>query len=225
MEDFAEIKTVLAARAAFYRTLASLFFDTLTQEQIDAMAAQDFSAYADVNEDFASGVNDITRYLAKRNSGTRDELAADFTGTFIGTKAYKDRVAVPYESVFTSEGGLLYQESYQKVYRIFKSQAVRLAPGLDWPSDHLSFLCQFMALLSDRAAEALQAGDTAKALEQLQLSSDFLDQHILSWYDALRAQALLVVETRFYRGVLSMAHGFFALDRETLDDLLAQIGK
>ena len=35
------------------------------------LAEMDWSEYADVNELFADGVNDITRYLRKRNSGTQ----------------------------------------------------------------------------------------------------------------------------------------------------------
>ena len=98
-----EVAAALEGRAAFYETLAGLFWMPLTAEQVEAMAGQDFSAYAELNEDFADGVNDITRYLRKRNTGTRDEMAVDFTGTFTGIKTYEGKTAVPYKSVFTSE--------------------------------------------------------------------------------------------------------------------------
>ena len=97
----------------------------LTAEQVEAMAGQDFSAYAELNEDFADGVNDITRYLRKRNTGTRDEMAVDFTGTFTGIKTYEGKTAVPYKSVFTSEDGLMYQEGFREVYHAFKAEAIK----------------------------------------------------------------------------------------------------
>ena len=89
------------------------------------MAGQDFSDYAELNEDFADGVNDITRYLRKRNTGTRDEMAVDFTGTFTGIKTYEGKTAVPYKSVFTSEDGLMYQEGFREVYHAFKAEAIK----------------------------------------------------------------------------------------------------
>ena len=215
-----EVAAALESRALFYETLASLYFNPLKQEQVDSMAEADFSVYADVNEDFAAGLNDITRYLHKRNTGTRDALAVDFTGAFAGVKAYEGKVAVPYKSVFTSSDGLLYQEGYQDVYKAFKAECVKKREGLDWPDDHLSFMCEFMALLSRRAAQALAGDDAPRALHELEVSRDFLDANILSWFEDFAARANLLLKTRFYRGVIKITRGFFAFDRETLDDLV-----
>ena len=215
-----ELAGVLEARAAFYETLAALYFRPLTQEQVDGMAATDFSVYADLNEDFAAGVNDITRYLRKRNTGTRAEMAVDFTSTFAGTKQWEGKSAVPYKSVFTSKEGLLCQEGYVEVFRAFKSECVRKREGLDWPDDHLSFMCEFMALLSRRTAKALEEGNAAEAVRELNVSRNFLDANVLSWFDQLAERALLLIKTRFYKGVLKITKGFFVLDRETLDDLI-----
>lgn len=219
-EQCDEVAAALESRAVFYETLASLYFNPLKQEQVDSMAAADFSAYVDVNEDFAAGINDITRYLRKRNTGTRDALAVDFTGAFAGVKAYEGKVAVPYKSVFTNADGLLYQEGYQDVYKAFKAECVRKREGLDWPDDHLSFMCEFMALLSRRTADALANGDGARALHELEVSRDFLDENILSWFEDFAARANLLIKTRFYQGVLKITRGFFAFDRQTLDDLI-----
>ncbi len=215
-----EISAALEARATFYETLASLYFMPLKQSDVDNMAAADFSAYAELNEDFADGVNDITRYLRKRNTGTRDELAVDFTGAFAGVKVYEGKTAVPYKSVYTNADGLLYQEGYRDVFQAFKSECVKKREGLDWPDDHISFMCEFMALLSRRTEKALAAGDYAQALHELEVSRSFLDDNILSWFDTFTERALLLLKTRFYKGVLKISKGFFTLDHETLDDLI-----
>lgn len=220
-----EVAAALEGRAAFYETLAGLFWMPLTAEQVEAMAGQDFSAYAELNEDFADGVNDITRYLRKRNTGTRDEMAVDFTGTFTGIKTYEGKTAVPYKSVFTSEDGLMYQEGFREVYHAFKAEAIKKRAGLDYPDDHISFLCQFMAIMSRRTLEALQAGDYDKAAHDVKASTDFLDNNILSWYDQLMERSLLLIKTRFYKGVMKLARGFFTLDRETLADLADEVAE
>ncbi|MBR2835892.1 MAG: molecular chaperone TorD family protein [Coriobacteriales bacterium] len=218
-----QIASALEARAVFYETLSSLYFQPLKQADIDNMAAADFSVYADLNEDFADGVNDITRYLRKRNTGTRDELAVDFTGAFAGVKAYGTKTAVPYKSVFTSREGLLYQEGYVEVFRAYKAECVKRRPGLDWPDDHLSFMCEFMALLSRRTAAALAEGNKEQALHELQVSKQFLNDNILSWFGNFTDIANHLLTTRFYRGVIKITRGFFTLDLETLDDLIAEI--
>ena len=215
--------SALKGRAAFYDLVASLYFKPLTAEQVENIANMDLSIYSDVNEYFAEGLNDITRYLNKRNTGTRQELAVDFTAAFAGTSTWKGESAVPYESVFTSEEGLLFQESYHEVYRLYKKHHVARQEGYDFPDDHLSFMCEFLAILSDRTIEALKVGDRVGALEQIRLSREFLDAHILSWFDKLRDRALLLLETRFYRGVLKMSKGFFLFDAKVLDEMIEEL--
>ena len=192
---------------------------------MEAIAEADLAAYADVNELFAEGLHDIERSLAKRNSGTRQELAVDFTAAFAGTSSWEGRYAVPYESVFTSDEGLLFQESYHEVYHLFKEQGAKRAEGLDYPDDHLTFLCGFLALLSRRAIEALEAGDAAGAREQVALSQDVLRDHVLSWFDDFEELALRILKTRFYRGVLKMSKGFFLLDAEVLAEMGEELEK
>lgn len=220
-----DIVSALEGRAAFYDLLAALYFKPLSAEQVEAIAEADLAAYADVNELFAEGLHDIERSLAKRNSGTRQELAVDFTAAFAGTSSWEGRYAVPYESVFTSDEGLLFQESYHEVYHLFKEQGAKRAEGLDYPDDHLTFLCGFLALLSRRAIEALEAGDAAGAREQVALSQDVLRDHVLSWFDDFEELALRILKTRFYRGVLKMSKGFFLLDAEVLAEMGEELEK
>ncbi len=219
--DLAEI---LEARSVFFEMLASLYFQPLKQEQIDHMAHADLSSYASVNDSFAQGLADMSRYLAKRNTGTRLELAVDFTSAFAGTKTYEGRSAVPYKSVFTSEEGLLYQEGYRQVFAVYKREAVKRQSGLDYPDDHLSFMCEFMALLSRRTLTSLNEGKTDEALHYLTVSLDFLRAHIAIWFDDFADLSNLILKTRFYKGVLLMTKGFLEYDDETLRELIEQVG-
>lgn len=213
----------LEGRAAFYDLLASLYFKPLTEDQIDRIASMDMSAYASLNERFASGVNDISRYVARRTTATRQDLAVDFTAAFAGTSSWEGRYAVPYESVFTSDEGLLFQDSYHEVHALFRENRVRRSEGYDFPDDHLSFMCEFQAILSRRAIDFLGEGDRAGALEHIAFSRSFMEDHILPWFPEFRDLALRLLATRFYRGVLSVTEGFFELDRELTDDMMAEL--
>lgn len=224
-EAAVDLSDVLESRAVFYEMLASLYFKPLTQEQIDQMAETDFSPYADINVYFADGINDITRYLRKRNSGTRQNLAVDFTGAFAGTSTYEGKTAVPYKSVFTSTEGLMYQEGYVEVYKAYKAECVKRREGLDWPDDHISFMFQFLALLSRRTMDALAEEDVEQAIHNMETSKQFLADHIVSWFDDFALMANKLLKTRFYRGVLEITKGYLQLDTETIDDLLEELGE
>ena len=116
-----------------------LYYKPLAQEQIDRIAEGGLAAFAGAGELMAEGLHDMERALSKRHSGTRQELAVDFTGAFAGTSSWKGRYATPYESVFTSEEGLLFQDSYHEVYRLYRQNSVRKSPGYDFPDDLLVY--------------------------------------------------------------------------------------
>ena len=203
-----QTKEALDSCASFAETLAAFYFEPLRQDQIDALAERGLEAFRGLNEDFDRGINDITRCLRRRNTGTRQQLACDFTSAFVGTKTWEGKSAVPYESVFTSEDGLLCQGSYHDVVRAFRNEGLRKDDGLNIPDDHISYLLQFVAVLTRRAGEAVATGDSANARHDLDTARTFMSEHILSWFDEFNARACLLIETRFYRGVLSMTKGF-----------------
>lgn len=218
-----ELMQLLDGRSGFYRMLAGFYFKPLTQEQLDAMAAADFSAFDFDDEEMERGFRDMERYLAKRNSGTRSNLAVDYTSAFYGVHSYKGVSAVPYESAHATKHQLLMQESRQQVFRDYKQQALKLRGGMDLPDDHLSFELEYMAVLADRAGLALAQGDSAEALRNLVLSHRFLEEHLLSWFDTFRTRALDILTTRFYRGVLRVTGAFLQLDAEVLDDMISEL--
>lgn len=239
-----ELAEVLQGRSSFYRTLSSLYYATLRQDQIDQLAGTDFSAFGAEDPLLVEGFNDLRRYLRKRNTGTRQELAVDFTSAFIGTKVVHGLSAVPYESVYKSEDGLLMQEPRNEVYRIYKKVAIKLKEGVNLPEDHLAFELEFMAVMSERAASLLLENASAESpdgkplssedldtqvaqqvLENLQLQRSFLSEHILSWFKEFSDRASSILKTRFYHGVLKITEGYLMMDVDTLDGLIAEVSE
>ena len=199
------MRKTLGDRAALYRMLAQLYFKPLTQEQIDALAEADLAAIA--SEDgspFADGYNDLYRYLRKRNTGTRQELASDYTATFYGTQTYKGRAAQPFESLYRYGGGFVMGEASGEVHRVFRESYVRVREGLDLPDDHLSFLFEFMARQCDGLSDLIADGRFA---------------HVASWFPRFKALASKLVSTRFYRGCLKITQAFV----EDEPDAMAQL--
>jgi TorA maturation chaperone TorD len=215
----------LSARAQFYRMLSSFYFRTITQDELDHMAQSDYSEFREDEEEplIALGFNDIYRYLRKRNTGTRQELAADFTSVFVGTQSYKGHQAIPYESLFTDLSGLLMRGPHNEVYQTFKHARIKLKEGLDLPDDHLSFEFEFMAVLCDRAQAALESSDFDACLQNLRTQKKFCELHILNWFDRFYTLSSIMIKTRFYRGVLKITKGFLESEMEAIESLIDDV--
>ncbi|EOS50214.1 TorD/DmsD family molecular chaperone [Adlercreutzia caecimuris] len=215
---------ILEDRADFYLMLAGFYFKPLTQDQIDALAEQDYTAYIEGDSLIDEGFDDIRRVLRKRHTGTRRILATEWTSTFGGAEAYKGRYCVPNASVFLDKSGSTYGWPRNAASRIYREHSLRLQGNSGMPESHLSFELEFLATLSREAAACLRSGDTAEAAALLVDSQTFIRESVLSWFPALRDLALRMLKTRFYRGVLRITEGYLDLDLETLEDVLAELG-
>ncbi len=214
------IREALGDRAALYRLLAQLYFKPLTQEQIDALAEIDLAAVAsDDGSPFADGYNDLYRYLRKRNTGTRQELASDYTSVFYGTQTYKGRAAQPFESLYRYGGGFVMGESSGEVHSALRQSYLRVKEGIDLPDDHLSFLCEFMARQCDEIAVLIEAGCFDEALKAVGAQRAFFDAHIASWFPRFKALASKIVATRFYRGVLKITEAYVESEPHSMAQL------
>ena len=213
-----QLVEVNRGRASFYRMLAQLYFKELTAEQVKHLAGMDFSGMSGDDETIAEGYANIRRYLRHANGGTRQELACDYAHTFLAAGNYETFAATPYESVFTSEMGLLMQEARDEVYKTFCSQHIQPDESLHLPEDHISFEFEFVATMLDRTNDAILDGAFGHACELAQVVSDFHRDHQLNWIDDLCDSVDDVAQTRFYKGVGKVTRGFVHADTEVIAD-------
>lgn len=214
---------VLENRSEFYLMMAGFYYKPLTQEQIDTMASYDYSSYT-VNESLLDeGFDDIRRVLRKRHTGTRSILATEWTSSFGGAEAYEGRYCVPEASVFLDKSGLTYGWPREKVYQVYREQSYGLKDDAGMSESHLSFELEFLAVLSREISEHLKAGESSEALEKLEVSKQFIEEHILTWLPQMSDLAMKMLKTRFYRGVLKITAGYLELDLETLEDVAREI--
>lgn len=216
----------LESRADMYRALGNLYLYTLSEQQIEELALTDYDTLrADPDKRIASGFNDIYRALRRRNTGTRQLLAMDFTSCFLGTKTYKGLTGAPYESLYRDSSGTLMGPIRTQVFNAYKRERIALQPDLDLPEDHLSFEMEFLAVLCDRCAKAVEAGDRDEALRVLGVQKAFLEEHVLAWFPRFHNLTTKLLETRFYRGVLNVSRGFLESEPESIDGLAQAIAE
>lgn len=219
MVDVQNFTQMNELRAQVYRMFGSLYFKELTLEQLRALSRQDFGAFAELDGEIARGIKEMERALRHVHSGLREDLAVDYAHIFLAAGSSKNEVrGVPFESVYTSEAGLLMGPARQSVYKIMLKEGVLPDEALHVPEDHLSFECEFMAHMADKSSEALGRGDKAEAKRCVAVQQDFRSEHLANWIDKLYAAIDGSCRTRFYRGVAMVTRAFIRIDADLLDE-------
>ena len=189
----AQLVELNVGRAMFYRTLAYYYLHELTEEQIESIASQDLEIFEDASSLISEGYADM--------------------------KAYETFAATPYESVFTSEEGLMMQDARDEVYKMYCVEQMQPNEELRIPEDHVSFEFEFMALLIDRLNDGLAAGDFERALRYAERCRAFNADHQLNWIDDLCDAIVDVAETVFYVGVSKITRGFIHDETDVASDM------
>lgn len=215
----------LESRTGFYEMLHKMYRWPLSDDELAALDADEFEALAQELDAglMSCGFNDMYRSLRRRNTGTRQTLNADFTKVFLGIATYEGFSAQPYGSLFTGDASQLMGSERNAVNRIYRENAVRLSDGIDLPEDHLAFECEFLAIINQRAVEALRAGSCEQAIALLKLQRAFIVEHVLNWFPRFYALASHLVDTRFYRGVLRVTKGYFDESAEMVAEIIEEI--
>lgn len=219
-----EFVSTCALRAQVYRMLGSLYFTELTDDQIRALAEVDYGAFADLDEELARGAKEVERALRHVNTSTREDLAVDYAHTFLAAGASQTEArAVPYESVYMDETGLLMGPSRDAVYKMMLKEGVLPDASLRVPEDHFSFECEFMATMIDRGAEAARQGDLERARYCLGVQREFHREHLARWIDVFCDAIDRTCLTKFYRGVALMTRAFVRFDEGLIEEGESQL--
>lgn len=110
-------------------------------------------------------------------------------------------IAVPWESVYRSLEGLLFEAQTMQVrefYKRFNLQAPKLNVE---PDDHISLELDFLVQLLTRALAAEAQGDADVAVIHLEAHDEFCREHLLRWAPTFFKRLTDGATTRFYRGI------------------------
>lgn len=220
----AELADYLQAGETTYRFLSQMLFRELNAEAIEALRGQDWPRDTG-NEHLDRGYGQVRRFFSFASTDIRTQLAVEYARVFLaaGVFSQDEATAVPYESVFTSEGHLMMQESRDDVVRRYAADGFAVNPDIHEPEDHLSFELEYLAHMSGRALAALEHDDLATVRANLQRQREFIDAHLLNWIGDLHDVAEAYAKTTFYTGMLLVAQGALEQSRELLDDVVAQL--
>lgn len=213
-----ELQVLMEARAFAYRVLANAFLAEPVRDQIQALAASGAVRafpFAQDSELIGQGMAEVEAYLGDPAHGTaeaHDALLWDYTRMFVGPGKL---AAPPWESAYSNEDRLLFQEQTLQVRQVFRSYGLVLATAPSNPEDHIGLELDFMYHTCRLAVE-----QPDRMVQILSDQQDFLNEHLLAWAPDFAADVLKSANTGFYRGMARMLNGFLRTDRTILEELL-----
>lgn len=193
------------------------------EKEVDAAFAESFSCDAALESDdatLAAQFAALQADLADCDEAKLEQLAVVFDRAFFGMGPRTAQKAFPYESVYTSEGGLMMQDAYAQVLHVYRDAGFAKNPGFTEPEDHLAVELAFMELLCGRAIEALRAGDEAGAERQLRAQLSFLQEHLLNWIERFIGDTMKAAEEGFYFDLAAFTNAYLKADAQALAEVV-----
>ena len=152
----------------------------------------------------------------------RIDLAADYNQLFLGMSAHP---VAPYESVYTSDEGLMMQEARDEVLAVYRSEGLDKLPSWKESEDHIALELEFMAVLGDRIVTAAEAADEAEVERLLSTQRNFLEDHLASWAPLMTADLRRFTQCGLYQGLASLTDGFLQVEEEFFDEIFETEGE
>lgn len=184
------------AFAAAWTVLGRLFSAAPDQDSLDQIRSPEMLADWPLpgGDRTAEGLALLARSAAADE--TAQQMRDDHFRLVLGPGKVR---AVPWESVYLSREGLVFEAETMQVrefYRRFGLQAPRLNRE---PDDHISLELEFCATLLNKALDAAEADEDAAVFAGAH--ADFCRQHLLRWAPEFFARVEQGADTAFYRGI------------------------
>lgn len=166
--------------------------------------------------------NPLSQFCAELEKGDKEkirvELAAEYNSLLLNMSA---EPVSPFESVHTSDEGLMMQEARDEVLALYRAENLSLTEGLNIPEDHISIELDFMVHLCEKTLSALKENNTTLAQSYLEKQKSFLENHLLNWVPSFCAALLKRSKTDFYQGVATMTLDHLKADQAWLEEVCA----
>ncbi|MBC5583213.1 molecular chaperone TorD family protein [Eggerthella sp. NSJ-70] len=209
----ARLAESLSDRLSTYTFLAALYRTEVTERSLEALRQDGVLDCADPELD--DGLRMMRTYLASPEASVLD-LARDYAKTFCGAASTNKTAAYPFESVYTSESGMLMQDARDDAMRWYRRFGIAKSESWHDCEDHLALELEFMAFLIGSCRDALVEGDTRAACSLLTAQHGFLEEHLANWVPEFARHVDLRARTGFYRGLGRFTRAYVANDRREL---------
>ncbi|MBQ2991674.1 MAG: molecular chaperone TorD family protein [Clostridia bacterium] len=218
------LEVILTNRVFLYK----LFHKTFGREPdasflsllADPAVAQAFSILSAEGDDTMSKA---AAFVVRQSEKADDaeyvhQLYNEYMRLFIGPQKL---IAPPWESVYRSHQGLLFQESTLTIREIYRKQGFQTEGYPRVPEDSLSLELDFTGRMAERALAAFQADDAQALRDALAVSESFLRVHLLFWVPKLIERMTTSAFKLFYPQMTKALLAFMEIDHQLVCDILA----
>jgi anaerobic sulfite reductase subunit A len=212
-----ELLEVIKERLSSYAFFSRMYREEVTSALLSELAeshAFDVQAKEAGTEVFGAFIDKLKGADLER---TAAGLAAEYAGLFLNAGKHP---VFPYESVYTSQEGLLMQKARDEVLREYQQHGLTRGETFNEPEDHLAIELEFMAFLCRKTIEVLQNDDQEQGIAYLEKQKEFLEQHLLTWCPRFCQDLERAAESDFYRGIAQLTRGFLDSESESLGSLI-----
>lgn len=154
--------------------------------------------------------------MADPKKYVEEQLNVDFTDFFL-------LHAVPYESFYKSEEGVINTGGSNPVVRFYEEYDFQadLAKARVVSADHIGVELEFMHLLVESELKAREQGDEAAARELVAIEKQFMKEHLLTFAPLFLETVRTEAVTAWYRAFAELALDFLFADFEAIGEKLA----
>jgi TorA maturation chaperone TorD len=215
-------------RGERYRFLSIFFSQEPVVEYIDRLSAeaenlkQLFKTQdSKLDEQIDGLVAELLKVFSSEDKNHEvEKLYLDYIRLFVGPDG---PYAPPWESVYTSEEGLLFQESTLQVREQYAQLGLEYVLKGSEPDDHIAAELQFMAHLSDQVKTAeSDAGIIRRSLERQRL---FLEAHLSKWVGRFCDEMEKNAQSEIFRKLQLLLRAFVSIDHQQIEKSLASMNQ
>lgn len=215
------VLALLKLRAYAYDVLRRTFSSEPSLEYLVLMKENIHEfPFAYDSEDILNGLKRVEESLAEGAEISKEQQEAliwDYTRMFIGPYRL---AAPPWESAYASDERLLFQKETLLVRKAYLKYSFLPTQFRQEADDHLGLELDFMYQLCLILFEKALTGEPYQ--EILEDQKEFLEEHLLTWVDRFCNDVAAGARTKFYRGMAQILKGYLPLDRQAIEELLAE---
>jgi len=213
----------LTGEMLLFGTLSKLLYASPEKEWIQSLLAEkvfDETPFGAEQADVTHGLSLIQAW--NRNVWDKDpnvafaDLETDYLYLFIGAGKV---LAPPWESVYSSEERLVFQEQTLQVRAWYRKYGLQSEQLYHEPDDHIGLELSFLAHLAQLALQAIDQQDEGELVRLLSDQQTFLREHPLRWAQTWCGLVDKHARTDFYRGIALLVTGGLDLTAAMLEQL------
>ena len=212
------LRTLLQGRQYIFEIFHKLLGEAPTAEMVQAVSSPDsMQAVALFAQDESPAPVFLAGVLARLPQISLDALETEYTRLFLGPG---DLIAPPWESVYHGTARALFQQSTLAVHEWYGKYGFVPKSYPHAPDDHVALMMHFLALLCQRALDALEQDNAPVYRDALAAQLLFEQNHLLNWLGAYAADMTKSQTQHFYPHLVKAAEQMIGYDNGLLLEMM-----